>query len=42
LPAGFKSGALQPLAGETAAFHREDDGWRVDLPPASFAVVKVK
>jgi hypothetical protein len=42
LPRNLKASELQSLAGETTAFHREGSGWRVVLPPASFAVVKVK
>jgi hypothetical protein len=33
---------MQSLAGEATAFRRKGNAWRVVLPPASFAVVKVK
>jgi maltose alpha-D-glucosyltransferase/alpha-amylase len=42
LPRNIKAGELQSLAGETTAFRRKGNAWRVVLPPASFAVVKVK
>jgi maltose alpha-D-glucosyltransferase/alpha-amylase len=42
LPRNIKASEMQSLAGEATAFRRDDGGWRVVLPPASFAVVKVK
>jgi maltose alpha-D-glucosyltransferase/alpha-amylase len=42
LPRTFKASELQSLAGEAIAFRREGNAWRVALPPASFAVVKMK
>jgi maltose alpha-D-glucosyltransferase/alpha-amylase len=42
LPRNIKASELQSLAGEATAFRRKGNVWRVVLPPASFAVVKVK
>jgi len=42
LPRNFEPGGIQPLAGDASAFRQEAAGWRVVLPPESFAVVKVK
>jgi maltose alpha-D-glucosyltransferase/alpha-amylase len=42
LPRDIKAGEMQSLAGEATAFRRKGNAWRVVLPPASFAVVKVK
>jgi hypothetical protein len=33
---------MQSLAGEATAFRRKGNTWYIVLPPASFAVVKVK
>src|SRR5208283_4402964 len=42
LPRAIKTSEMQPLAGEATAFHRDAGGWRVVLPPESFAVVMMK
>jgi len=42
LPHSFDTKKMQPLAGEATAFRPDDGGWRVILPPESFAVVKMK
>ena len=42
LPRSIKASELQSLAGEATAFYRKGNDWRVVLPPASFAMVKVK
>jgi maltose alpha-D-glucosyltransferase/alpha-amylase len=42
LPAEVNAASLRALAGETAAFRREAQGWTVNLPPVSYAVVRVE
>jgi maltose alpha-D-glucosyltransferase/alpha-amylase len=42
LPAEVSAASLRVLAGETAAFRREAQGWTVNLPPVSYAVVMVE
>jgi maltose alpha-D-glucosyltransferase/alpha-amylase len=42
LPRNIKASEMQSLAGEATAFHRDAGGWRVVLPPESFAVVMMK
>jgi hypothetical protein len=42
LPRNIKASEMQSLAGEATAFRRDAGGWHVALPPASFAVVKMK
>jgi len=42
LPAGLNLQNLEVLDGETNAFRADGSGWKVVLPPESFAVVKVK
>jgi len=42
LPAGFGAPSLRALAGETAAFRRAGQGWTVQLPAVSYAVVRVE
>jgi maltose alpha-D-glucosyltransferase/alpha-amylase len=42
LPRNIKAGEMQSLAGEATAFRRKGNTWYIVLPPASFAVVKVK
>jgi maltose alpha-D-glucosyltransferase/alpha-amylase len=41
LPRSVNAKEMQSLAGEAAAFRRKGNTWRVELPPASFAVVRV-
>ena len=42
LPHKIKASEMQSLAGVATAFRRDGNAWRVVLPPASFAVVKMK
>jgi maltose alpha-D-glucosyltransferase/alpha-amylase len=42
LPRNIKAGEMQSLAGEATAFRRKGNVWHVVLPPASFAVVKMR
>jgi maltose alpha-D-glucosyltransferase/alpha-amylase len=42
LPPRVNAPSLRALAGETAAFRRTAQGWTVQLPAVSYAVVKVE
>jgi maltose alpha-D-glucosyltransferase/alpha-amylase len=42
LPASVGGAGLRALAGEATAFQRAGPGWKVTLPPVSYAVVEVK
>ena len=42
LPAEVNAASLRVLAGETAAFRHEAQGWTANLPPVSYAVVRVE